>query len=415
MNTSGLKLRAPALAGLRWLAVASLLALLAPWLHAQAGPTWGLPLAVEFGALALLALAASRSGVLLVGLARRAWRPQAATVWATAARRMPRAQAVQEMREVAPYLQVMSEQLDGAVKDSEAGMLRLVEQIRTTHRVSDEQIARILDSEANGQELSQIIRDKVMIDEQLGAILKMFADEQEAEAGANLGRMRRLQQVKGLAPLVDDIAGVARQTNFLAINAAIEAARVGAAGRGFAVLAAEIRELSNRTAALAVDITQRISAATDGVDDELNVALASSERQTTSSSMRNVVDDITRMQDRFSQSSDQLHKVIDSVKGGHERIVLGLSDALAEMQFQDVMRQRIEHVQAALVQLDGHLQGMADQLVDKAWDPDAMVSIREQLDRQVQYYVMHSQRQVHGSVTGQPVAASAERPAIELF
>lgn len=402
-------------AGLRWLVVAVLLGLLAPGLHALAGSAWHLPVAVEFGAVALLALGVSLACARLADFVQRTWRSRTGPAWSDASRRMPRAQAVQEMREVAPYLQVMSQQLDGAVKDSEAGMLRLVEQIRTTHQVSDEQIDRIRDSEANGQELSQIIRDKVTIDEQLGAILKMFADEQEEEARANLGRIHRLQQVKGLAPLVDDIAGVARQTNFLAINAAIEAARVGAAGRGFAVLAAEIRELSNRTAALVVDITQKISSATDGVDGELSAALATDERQTASSSMRHVIDDIRRMQERFSQSSDQLHKVIDGVRSGHERIVLGLSNALAEMQFQDVMRQRVEQVQSALGQLDDHLQAMADQLVDKAWDPDAMVSIRDQLEQQTHRYVMQSQRQVHAAVTGQASTPEPARPAIEFF
>jgi methyl-accepting chemotaxis protein len=415
LNRERPALRSFAQAGMLWLAVAVMMGLLAPPLHALAGPVWGLSLSAQFGVLALVALGLHQACVLLSSMVRGALSLRGTSAWSDAPRRMPRQQAAHEMREVAPYLEVMSQQLKGAVKDSETGMLRLVEQIRSTHQVSDDQIERIRDSEANGQELSQIIRDKVMVDEQLGAILKMFADEQEAEAQANLGRIHRLQQVKSLAPMVDDIAAVARQTNFLAINAAIEAARVGAAGRGFAVLAAEIRELSNRTAALVLDITQKISAATDGVDRELTAALAAGKRQSTGAGMRTVVEDIARMQERFSQSSNQMQKVIDGVKGGHERILVGLSDALAEMQFQDVMRQRIEHVEAALVQLDDHLQVMASQMLDKAWDPDAIVSLREQLDRQVNQYVMQSQREAHGAVTGQVLAAETSRPAIEFF
>jgi methyl-accepting chemotaxis protein len=328
---------------------------------------------------------------------------------------MPRAQAVQEVRDVAPYLQVMSQQLDGALKDSEKGMLQVIERLNAIHDVSQTQFGRIQASADNGAELTVVMKEKVMVDAQLGAILEMFVDEQEAGARANLERIKRLQEIKALAPLVEVISTVARQTNYLSINAAIEAARAGSAGRGFAVVAAEIRQLSTRTAALAVDIGEKIEAATDGVDRELASVNQTKDRASTTGTMRTVLTDIAHMQERFAASALQLQTVIDGVKAGHADIVAGLSDALGEVQSQDVMRQRVEHVQHALGELEAHLALVGGQLLDGPWDPDTMLTLRERLQAQMDRYVMESQRATHAMATGAAKASERALPAIELF
>jgi methyl-accepting chemotaxis protein len=315
-----------------------------------------------------------------------------------------------------PYIDVMHEQIGGSLAESEVEVLAAIEQLNLLNAQSSQQSDRIGDSIRSGTSLTDVTRRVGQSQELIAQVethLQFQAHDLQRDIQAILGLG---SEVGALKPLIGVIATIATQTNLLALNAEIEAARAGQAGRGFSVVAGEVRKLSKKTANAAKEIANSINAV---VDKTLRVGVGvktTLENLSDGSEMREMVLQLAEIQQQFSQGTQLLLEVLHSVETGHTEMEDRLLQVLGHIQFQDVMRQRVEHVQGALLEMREHLQHLSGCLDDSSSDGQLEVTFKAMLEGHLNKYHMASQTVTHLAVAGGTAQSDRDdRPAIELF
>ena len=321
-----------------------------------------------------------------------------------------------ELNASQPYIDVMHDQIGDSLAESEREVMEVIEQIGFLNEKANQQRKHIALSIQSGRDLTESTRLRVESNHQIIAAIEIQLEEQNHEFTHNFERIQGMaNEIASLTPLIKVITSIAQQTNLLALNAEIEAARAGNAGRGFAVVANEVRNLAVLSTKAAADIGERIHATCKKVDTEMNQARASLEEHEASDVMKVLVADLENMQQDFSSNSKLLLEVITEVDANYEESVIRLSQALGHIQFQDVMRQRMQHVQEAMVEMRDHLQHLMERPLDPDWDGTLDVTFKTMLADHLKKYRMASQTVTHLAVSGGANEADHSRPAIELF
>lgn len=364
------------------------------------------------------------AGGLVAGWQLRRWQEQRRPRHQAAHHPAATAVVAQDISTLQQAFAVLTQQVNATIQTSETAVMAMGERLNRVHGHTAGLGRRVVAAVARSEELSA---DSLKQATQHAAAVADLARHQtlfEQTRQQLLERVRNsADEVRQLRPLAELISDIARQTNMLAINAAIEAARAGNEGSGFKVVAAEVRRLSTQTADAARQVTDGIHQAAQAIEQEAG-KLEASLGESSAEQLDEIALHIQTMSHTLSEVVPYLGQLSGEMDEGIARVTADIVDTLGDMQFQDINRQLLEQINHALSSLSAHFSQLY-QLID-GQAPPPPVLLEELLQKWTTDYVMHAQRVAHVLATGAggrraevvPLQAGAaapdDSPALEL-
>ena len=299
----------------------------------------------------------------------------------------------------AAFDQTVVSGLDHVVGDTELAAVNIIEKIRTLIQESVNLVEYIKNADQQGEAMRREITENAHIIEDLSAFMHLLPEE-ALTARQNIRVL--LERINLLKNQTQSISTIARTTRMIAINAAIEAARAGAHGKCFAVVASEVRKLADDAARTAQSIEQELASIGQVVDTHFSEDYDRRIDEQKDSAAR-MADSISIME-KSHQDLEFFYGTILSVVLKSNQSLSGLTvEMLGSIQFQDIVRQKIERLQSLLT---SHAQLLA------ATDAG---SINREVLFQLETLVTEFLQQEEGHSGYNTTSDRGGLPAIELF
>jgi len=315
--------------------------------------------------------------------------------------------------------ELISNQIYSTIEITEEHITSVINYLQHLHEDSKELVeilAQFISSSSSCEsEIKNTSEENFRLAKQLG---RMSLNNVERLKEQQIHMTLLANQINELSRYMSNVNEIAEQISLLALNAAIEAARAGEYGRGFEVVANEIKKLSVKSGKTAEDMGKKLKDLSKEMLKEVTVVNETADFvNVTKEFTDRLLEKYNAMLNKFQNMDRDITEEIAKVEQKNIVILNDIADILGKLQFQDVVRQSLEAMAQKVKRIgDYHTYSWRwakdPSLENKPVDPSIL------FDEFYKSYVMDQQRITHQNTlngTSESTEQSSQAPQIELF
>uniref|UniRef100_A0A7C3IM06 Methyl-accepting transducer domain-containing protein n=1 Tax=Gracilinema caldarium TaxID=215591 RepID=A0A7C3IM06_9SPIR len=323
-------------------------------------------------------------------------------------------QRIQEdSQDLAEYLAILQGQVSHAAKESEQEILSI---IKNLEYIRDEGKAFLDVLHKQSEMAAKIARnkaEKLKDNEKLLQDLESYQEYRAKQIAEDIRAIEKeLSEIQDLFELTATIQDINEQTNLLALNAGVIAVKAGSQGRAFAVVAKELQNLSKKIALTTSNIEQKVKDISNTVKESICPIIDKARASREKEELDALYDGMVDASNSFNELSEYFITITDASNKTMEKMQSDIIGALGHIQFQDVLRQQLEHIGQGMKDLQDYFEFVKNNITN--YDAENWIVLEDKIKKLRERYVMQQQRVVHDHVLGNNNQQD-NLPKVELF